>query len=101
MFYQAYLVNGATLPFISNAKGSTQNPFLNAPGLVNNNLTNQLGNFSTFGVDAIRVDYMNTQAPIQKQGRNMSYIYYDAPNGTWMKSNTGVYNTSAISLGLD
>jgi hypothetical protein len=82
------------------AAGSSTLPFA-APGsyAAGSPFNSSVASMSTFGIDSCSVDFINTQSPINCQGRLEVSFFYEPPNATWVRSTTtGNYNYSAISI---
>lgn len=70
-----FTVNGTYLPFASVAVGTTSNPFVSTPTAYTA-FNSQNGSVSTFAIDSVQIDFVNTQSAINVQGKLTASCFY-------------------------
>lgn len=94
----AFIANQNYLPFVSVASGSTEFPFNVGPAFTATAFNTQAANASTFAIDSLQIDFIETESPLNVKGKLTTAFFYEPPNQTWNVGVTGVYNTAAIRI---
>jgi len=87
-----------TLPFVSCSTSAVTLPFASVPAQWISWPTNFKTSVASYGIDAVRLTMNITQNALNIQGRMISSWFYSAPNATWNRTQTGVYNLNTISI---
>lgn len=70
-------VNGPNvLPFVSVANGNTTVPFAVNPSNQQSPFTTQAVNASTFAIDSLQIDFINTESPLNVKGKVTTAFFY-------------------------
>lgn len=71
-----FVANGPYLPFISVSTASSTVPFAVAPAFTGSPFNSQFNNTSTYAIDSVQIDFLNTQSPLNVTGRYNTAFFY-------------------------